>query len=71
MHHVCAGASGKKDDTPFVISPNTLTVCRDGQVSVTPGDSTWHGTDFMAPEFCSDTAHTLSDTAIEKVREWR
>ncbi|KAL8588982.1 hypothetical protein ACOMHN_065764 [Nucella lapillus] len=61
------GASSKADDTPFVISPTTLTVCRDGQVNLTPGCSIWHGTDFSAPEFCSDNAHMLSETAIEKV----
>ncbi|XP_076444259.1 tyrosine-protein phosphatase non-receptor type 13-like isoform X5 [Babylonia areolata] len=61
------GGSRKKDETPFVISPMTLTVCQDGQVSLTPGDITWDGSDFKAPECGIDSAHIQSDTAIEKI----
>jgi hypothetical protein len=61
------GASSKKDDTIFAINPASLTIGRDGQVTLSPGNSTWHGTDFMAPEIASGTSHALSDTAVEKV----
>lgn len=60
-------ATHKEDGTTFVISPQTLTVCRDGQVTFAPGPSTWHGTDFTAPEVSSNQTHCMSDTAIEKM----
>lgn len=56
-----------KDGSLFAISPLTLNLCQDGQVTFGPGNTTWHGTDIMAPEYSNCCQHSMSDTAVEKV----
>ncbi|XP_025086177.1 tyrosine-protein phosphatase non-receptor type 13-like isoform X6 [Pomacea canaliculata] len=56
-----------KDGSLFAISPLTLNLCQDGQVTFGPGNTTWHGTDIMAPEYSNCCQHSMSDTAVEKM----